>query len=113
MLFGRSRNLIGLDIGDSSVSVVELSEVGKGRGWQLQTLASLRASCSACQSIVAIAVNDSCSRAQCSSSGWFYSVVAARPCGRGVSGIRSPVVGGERPSRSSAPPQPHCPPIHQ
>ena len=34
MLFGRNRNLIGLDIGDSSVKVVELNELAKGRGWQ-------------------------------------------------------------------------------
>ena len=38
MLFGRSRNLVGLDIGDSSIKVVELSELGKGRGWQLHKL---------------------------------------------------------------------------
>jgi type IV pilus assembly protein PilM len=34
MIFGRSRNLIGLDIGDSSIKVVELKDLGKGRGWQ-------------------------------------------------------------------------------
>jgi type IV pilus assembly protein PilM len=39
MLFGRSRSLIGLDIGDSSVKVVELKELGKGRGYQLAKLA--------------------------------------------------------------------------
>ncbi|MDH3629085.1 MAG: pilus assembly protein PilM [Acidobacteriota bacterium] len=38
-MFGRSRGLIGLDIGDSSVKVVELKEVGKGRGHQLARLA--------------------------------------------------------------------------
>ena len=38
MVFGRSRNLIGLDIGDSSVKVVELKELGKGRGFQLLKL---------------------------------------------------------------------------
>ena len=37
-VFGRSRNLIGLDIGDSSVKVVELKEQGKGRGFQLVRL---------------------------------------------------------------------------
>ena len=37
-MFGRSRNLIGLDIGDSSVKLVELKELGKGRGFQLQKL---------------------------------------------------------------------------
>jgi len=35
MLFGRSRNLIGLDIGGSAVKVVQLSELSKGRGWQV------------------------------------------------------------------------------
>ena len=38
MLFGKSRNLVGLDIGDSSVKVVELKELGKGRGYQLSKL---------------------------------------------------------------------------
>ena len=38
MLFGRSRNLVGLDIGDSSIKVVELKELGKGRGYQLLKL---------------------------------------------------------------------------
>jgi len=38
MLFGRSRNLVGLDIGDSSIKVVELKELGKGRGFQLGRL---------------------------------------------------------------------------
>jgi type IV pilus assembly protein PilM len=38
MLFGRSRNVVGLDIGDSSVKVVELKELGKGRGYQLLSL---------------------------------------------------------------------------
>ena len=38
MLFGRNRNLIGLDIGDSSVKVVELNELSKGRGWQVTKL---------------------------------------------------------------------------
>ncbi len=37
-LFGHSRNLIGLDIGDSSVKVVELKDLGKGRGFQLLKL---------------------------------------------------------------------------
>ncbi len=35
MLFGRSRNLVGLDIGDSSIKAVELKDLGRGRGWQL------------------------------------------------------------------------------
>jgi type IV pilus assembly protein PilM len=37
-VFGRSRNLVGLDIGDSSIKVVELKEQGKGRGYQLVRL---------------------------------------------------------------------------
>jgi len=36
MLFGRSRGLVGLDIGDSSIKVIELTE-NKG-GWQVQKL---------------------------------------------------------------------------
>ncbi len=40
MLFGRSRNLIGLDIGDSSIKVVELKDLGKGRGFQLAKIGS-------------------------------------------------------------------------
>ena len=35
MFFSRSRNLVGLDIGTSSVKAVELKELGKGRGYQL------------------------------------------------------------------------------
>jgi type IV pilus assembly protein PilM len=35
MLFGRSRNLVGLDIGDSSIKIVELKDLGRGRGFQL------------------------------------------------------------------------------
>jgi len=38
MLLGRSRNLVGLDIGDSSIKVVELKDMGKGRGYQLAKL---------------------------------------------------------------------------
>ncbi len=38
MLFGRSRNLVGLDIGDNSVKVVELRDQGKGRGFQVVNL---------------------------------------------------------------------------
>jgi type IV pilus assembly protein PilM len=37
-MFGRSRNLVGLDIGDSSIKVVELKDAGKGRGYQLAKL---------------------------------------------------------------------------
>jgi type IV pilus assembly protein PilM len=39
-MFGRSRNLIGLDIGDSSIKVVELKDLGKGRGFQLAKIGS-------------------------------------------------------------------------
>jgi len=35
VLFGRSKNLVGLDIGSSSVKAVELKDLGKGRGFQL------------------------------------------------------------------------------
>ena len=38
MFLGRSRNLVGLDIGDSSIKVVELKDLGKGRGFQLAKL---------------------------------------------------------------------------
>ena len=32
MIFGRPKDLVGLDIGDSSIKVVELKELGRGRG---------------------------------------------------------------------------------
>lgn len=35
MLFGKSKNLVGLDIGSSAIKAVELKELGKGRGHQL------------------------------------------------------------------------------
>lgn len=38
VLFSRSKNLVGLDIGTSSVKAVELKEMGKGRGYQLVNL---------------------------------------------------------------------------
>jgi type IV pilus assembly protein PilM len=38
MLFGRSRNLVGLDVGDSSIKVVELKDLGRGRGFQVAKL---------------------------------------------------------------------------
>jgi len=38
MILGRSRNLVGLDIGDSAIKVVELKDLGKGRGYQLAKL---------------------------------------------------------------------------
>jgi type IV pilus assembly protein PilM len=37
-MFGRNRNLVGLDVGDSSIKVVELKEMAKGRGWQVTKL---------------------------------------------------------------------------
>jgi type IV pilus assembly protein PilM len=40
MLFGRSKELVGLDIGDSSIKVVELKELGRGRGYEVQSYAS-------------------------------------------------------------------------
>jgi type IV pilus assembly protein PilM len=38
MWFGRSKNLVGLDIGDSSVKIVELTDLSKGRGWTVSKL---------------------------------------------------------------------------
>ena len=38
MLFGKSRNLVGLDLGDSSIKVVQLKNLGKGRGFQLEKM---------------------------------------------------------------------------
>ncbi len=40
MLFGRSKELVGLDIGDSSIKVVELKELGRGRGYEVQSFAT-------------------------------------------------------------------------
>src|SRR5213593_1888771 len=40
MLFARTRNLVGLDIGDSAVKLAELKDLGRGRGYQLTALAS-------------------------------------------------------------------------
>ncbi len=40
MFFGRPKDLIGLDIGDSSIKVVELKELGRGRGWEVQSIAT-------------------------------------------------------------------------
>jgi type IV pilus assembly protein PilM len=39
VFFSRSKTLVGLDIGSSAVKVVELKELGKGRGYQLQNVA--------------------------------------------------------------------------
>ena len=44
MFFSKGRNLIGLDIGSSAVKVVELKELGKGKGYQLLNLALERLS---------------------------------------------------------------------
>jgi type IV pilus assembly protein PilM len=38
VLFSRSKSLVGLDIGTSSVKAVELKELGKGRGYQLVSI---------------------------------------------------------------------------
>ena len=35
MFFSRAKSLVGLDIGSSAVKIVELKEMGKGRGYQL------------------------------------------------------------------------------
>ncbi len=35
MFFGKSKNLVGLDIGSHAIKVVELKELGKGKGYQL------------------------------------------------------------------------------
>ncbi|HMC81935.1 MAG TPA: type IV pilus assembly protein PilM, partial [Candidatus Polarisedimenticolia bacterium] len=35
MFFSRSKNLVGLDIGSSSIKVVELNDLGKGKGYQV------------------------------------------------------------------------------
>jgi type IV pilus assembly protein PilM len=40
MLFGRSKDLVGLDIGDSAIKVVELKELGRQRGWEVLSIAS-------------------------------------------------------------------------
>jgi type IV pilus assembly protein PilM len=40
MLFSRSKNLVGLDIGDSAVKLAELKDLGRGRGYQIMALAS-------------------------------------------------------------------------
>ena len=37
-MFGRNRNLVGLDLGDSTIKLVELKPLGKGRGFQLSKL---------------------------------------------------------------------------
>lgn len=37
MFFGKSRNLLGLDIGSSAVKLVEFKDLGKGKGYQLKS----------------------------------------------------------------------------
>src|SRR6266436_5142262 len=44
MFFSRPKNLIGLDIGSSAVKVVELKDLGKGKGYQLLNVALERLS---------------------------------------------------------------------
>src|SRR5262245_39945050 len=39
VFFSKAKTLVGLDIGSSSVKVVELKELGKGKGYQLQNIA--------------------------------------------------------------------------
>lgn len=44
MFFSKAKNLIGLDIGSSAVKLVELKDLGKGKGYQLLNLALERLS---------------------------------------------------------------------
>lgn len=44
MFFSRPKNLVGLDIGSSSVKVVELKDLGKGKGYLVQNVAIERLS---------------------------------------------------------------------
>ncbi len=44
MFFSRGKSLVGLDIGSSAVKVVELKEIGKGKGYQLLNAALERLS---------------------------------------------------------------------
>jgi len=44
VFFSKPRNLVGLDIGSSAVKVVELKDLGKGRGYQLLNVALERLS---------------------------------------------------------------------
>lgn len=37
MFFGKSKNLLGLDIGSSAIKAVELKDLGKGKGFQLKS----------------------------------------------------------------------------
>ena len=44
MFFSKGKNLVGLDIGSSAVKIVELKDLGKGRGYQLLNVALERLS---------------------------------------------------------------------
>ena len=44
MFFSKPKNLVGLDIGSSAVKVVELKDLGKGRGYKLLNVALERLS---------------------------------------------------------------------
>jgi type IV pilus assembly protein PilM len=44
VFFSRAKNLVGLDIGSSAIKIVELKELGKGKGYQLLNLALERLS---------------------------------------------------------------------
>ncbi len=37
MFFGKSKNLLGLDIGSSAIKMAELKDLGKGKGYQLKS----------------------------------------------------------------------------
>jgi type IV pilus assembly protein PilM len=37
VFFGKSKNLVGLDIGSSAIKLVELKDLGKGKGFQLKS----------------------------------------------------------------------------
>ena len=37
MFFGKSKSLLGLDIGSSAIKMVELRDLGKGKGFELKS----------------------------------------------------------------------------
>ncbi|MEJ2368315.1 MAG: type IV pilus assembly protein PilM [Acidobacteriota bacterium] len=39
MFFGKSKNLLGLDIGSSAIKLVELKDLGRGKGYRLENFA--------------------------------------------------------------------------
>ncbi|MEW5805931.1 MAG: type IV pilus assembly protein PilM [Acidobacteriota bacterium] len=39
MIFGKAKNLVGLDIGDNSIKIVEVKDLGRAKGYQLLGLA--------------------------------------------------------------------------